>query len=33
VVEMNQQVLGNLEKIITTLEAEPEEPEATADAS
>ena len=33
VVEMNRQALGNLEQIITTLEAEPEEPEATADAS
>lgn len=33
VVEMNRQVLGNLEQIITTLEAEPEEPEVTADAS
>jgi hypothetical protein len=33
VVEMNRQVLGNLEQIMTTLEAEPEEPEAIADAS
>ncbi|MFI8085360.1 tyrosine-type recombinase/integrase [Kitasatospora sp. NPDC086009] len=33
VVEMNQQVLGNLQRIITTLEAETDEPEATADAS
>lgn len=32
--EMNQQVANNLEKIITTLEADiPEQPEATADAS
>ncbi|MEU9014742.1 tyrosine-type recombinase/integrase [Streptomyces sp. NPDC048479] len=33
VVEMNRQVLGNLEKVITSLESEPDEPEATADAS
>jgi hypothetical protein len=33
VVEMNQRVLGNLEQIITTLEDDPEELEATADAS
>ncbi|MFJ9034051.1 hypothetical protein ACIRQP_37405 [Streptomyces sp. NPDC102274] len=33
VVEMNQQVLGNLEQIITTLESDPDQPEATADAS
>ncbi|WP_230394717.1 hypothetical protein [Plantactinospora alkalitolerans] len=33
VVEMNRQVLGNLDQIITTLEADPEQPEATADAS
>ena len=33
VVEMNQQVLGNLEKIITVLEADPDETEAAADAS
>lgn len=30
---MNRQVLGNLEKVITSLESEPDEPEATADAS
>jgi integrase len=29
----NRQVLGNLEQIITTLEADPDQPEATADAS
>lgn len=33
VVEMNQQVLGNLDQIITTLEADPDQREATADAS
>ncbi|MGY0055064.1 hypothetical protein ACWY4P_00460 [Streptomyces sp. LZ34] len=33
VVEMNRQVLGSLEKIITGLEDDPEQPEATADAS
>jgi hypothetical protein len=33
VVEMNRQVLGNLEQIITTLESDPDLPEATADAS
>ncbi|MFF3411398.1 hypothetical protein ACFYW8_35465 [Streptomyces sp. NPDC002742] len=33
VVKMNRQVLGNLEQIITTLEADPDQPEATADAS
>ncbi|MER5219355.1 tyrosine-type recombinase/integrase [Streptomyces flaveus] len=33
VVEMNRQVLGNLEKIITGLESDPGQPEATADAS
>ncbi|MFE5595629.1 hypothetical protein [Streptomyces sp. NPDC056549] len=33
VVEMNRQVLGNLEKIITGLESDPGKPEATADAS
>ncbi|MGW6603494.1 tyrosine-type recombinase/integrase [Streptomyces sp. NPDC055036] len=33
VVEMNRQVLGNLEKIITGLEDDPGQPEATADAS
>ena len=34
VAEMNRQVAGNLDKIITTLEAEgPEEQEATAGAS
>ncbi|WP_385618250.1 site-specific integrase [Streptomyces sp. P8-A8] len=33
VVEMNRQVLGNLEQIITTLESDPDQPEATADAS
>lgn len=33
VVEMNRQVLGNPEQIITALEADPDEPEATADAS
>lgn len=33
VVEMNQQVLGNLEKIITGLEADPAETEAAANAS
>ncbi|MFE3496385.1 hypothetical protein [Streptomyces sp. NPDC059175] len=33
VVEMNQQVLGNLEKIITGLEDDPGQPETTADAS
>jgi hypothetical protein len=30
---MNRQVLGNLEQIITTLESDPDQPEATADAS
>ncbi|MCX5096408.1 hypothetical protein OOK36_48245 [Streptomyces sp. NBC_00365] len=30
VVEMNRQVLGNLEQIITTLEADPDEPEVTS---
>jgi hypothetical protein len=33
VAEMNRQVLGNLEKIITGLEDDPGQPEATADAS
>ncbi|WP_232626939.1 hypothetical protein [Streptomyces alfalfae] len=33
VVETNQQALGNLEQIITTLESDPDQPEATADAS
>jgi hypothetical protein len=33
VAEMNRQVLDNLEKIITGLEDDPEQPEATADAS
>ncbi|MGW0821910.1 tyrosine-type recombinase/integrase [Streptomyces sp. NPDC002845] len=33
VVEMNRQVLGNLEKIITGLESDPGQSEATADAS
>jgi hypothetical protein len=33
VVEMNRQVLGNLEQTITTLEADPDLPKATADAS
>nr|WTB31722.1 integrase [Streptomyces sp. NBC_00830] len=33
VVEMNRQVLGNLEQIITTLESDPDLPEAPADAS
>ncbi|MEE1745270.1 hypothetical protein ACFYNF_38265 [Streptomyces sp. NPDC006641] len=33
VVKMNQHVLGNLDGIITPLEADPEEPETTADAS
>lgn len=33
VVEMNQQVLGNLEKIITGLEVDPDETEAAANAS
>jgi ferredoxin len=33
VVEMNRQVLGNLEQIITTLESDPDLPEGTADAS
>jgi hypothetical protein len=33
VVEMNRQVLGNLEKIITGLEDDPGQPEVTADAS
>ncbi|MEU5599600.1 hypothetical protein [Streptomyces sp. NPDC020298] len=32
-VEMDRQVLGNLEQIITTLESDPDLPEATADAS
>ncbi|MEV6028496.1 hypothetical protein [Streptomyces sp. NPDC052036] len=30
---MNRQVLGSLEKIITGLETDPRQPEATADAS
>ncbi|MFJ6773212.1 hypothetical protein ACIQOV_20040 [Kitasatospora sp. NPDC091257] len=33
VVEMNRQVLGNLEKIITSLEDDLGRPEASADAS
>ncbi|MGW6790761.1 hypothetical protein [Streptomyces chartreusis] len=33
VVEMNRQVLGNLETIITSLEADSGQPEATVDAS
>jgi hypothetical protein len=33
VAEMNRQVLGNLQQIITTLESDPDQPEATADAS
>ncbi|MFG3383344.1 tyrosine-type recombinase/integrase [Streptomyces sp. NPDC047999] len=33
VVEMNRQVIGNLEKIITGLESDPGQSEATADAS
>ncbi len=33
VAEMNRQALGNLEKIITGLEADPGQSEATADAS
>ncbi|WP_406300139.1 tyrosine-type recombinase/integrase [Embleya sp. NBC_00888] len=33
VVEMNQQVLDNLDRIITGLETDTDEPEATADAS
>jgi hypothetical protein len=33
VAEMNRQVLDNLEKIITGLETDPGQPEATADAS
>jgi integrase len=33
VVEMNRQVLGNLEQVIASLEADPEQPETTADAS
>ena len=33
VAEMNRQVLGNLEKIITGLEDDPGQPEVTADAS
>lgn len=33
VVEMNRQVLGNLQKIITGLESDPGQSEATADAS
>jgi hypothetical protein len=33
VAEMNRQVLGNLEKIITGLEDDPGQPEAAADAS
>ncbi|SFE06212.1 hypothetical protein SAMN05216251_101358 [Actinacidiphila alni] len=32
-VETNRQVLGNLEKIITGLESDPGQAEATADAS
>jgi hypothetical protein len=33
VIEMNQQLLGNLDKVITALEDDPDLPEATADAS
>jgi hypothetical protein len=33
VAEMNRQVLGNLERIITGLETDPDQPETTADAS
>jgi hypothetical protein len=33
VVEMNRQVPGDLEQVITMLEANPDQPEATADAS
>ena len=31
-VEMNQQILGNLDRVIATLDAERDEPEVTADA-
>jgi chromosome condensin MukBEF ATPase and DNA-binding subunit MukB len=33
VVEMNGQVLSNLDKVITVLEADPDQEEAPADAS
>jgi len=33
VVEMNGQVLGNLDKVITVLETDPDQDEARADAS